>query len=151
MILPSGALFGRRPADAPRALFDRITTLQSPGGRLFWLGAFVLVSGYVLFLFMGAFALLGIRGWNPGWWILGFAIFNLASSACSGLGKRRAMAALAVDLDATDCQMCLDCGYNLVGSDGSTVCPECGVAIDLREIQDTWRSLFPGTRREGAA
>ncbi|HPF39639.1 MAG TPA: hypothetical protein P5081_24235 [Phycisphaerae bacterium] len=141
----------KRPPNMPRALFDRITTFESPGVRLFWCGALVMQFGYVLYLILGAFSLLGIRGWAPGWWLLGFAIFNLASVACIGLGKRRAMAALAVDLDATDCMLCLDCGYNLVGSDGSVVCPECGVAIDRREIQETWRELFPGTRRDGAA
>lgn len=42
-------------------------------------------------------------------------------------------------LEASDYKLCPKCGYQLKGLAGKTCCPECGLELDVEEVESQWR------------
>ena len=81
----------------------------------------------------------------PRLWFIGALCLQMLSALLLWIGQRRVAVAFASELAASHGFMCLECGYSLVGSAKSDVCPECNVAIDLWSIRTTWYEWFPET------
>lgn len=46
---------------------------------------------------------------------------------------------LTQQLKASDFKLCPKCGYQLTGLAGKICCPECGLDLDVEEVESQWR------------
>lgn len=71
--------------------------------------------------------------WSSGGVVAGVLLWTVM-----GMRKRRFLRAVV----ALRFEVCLSCGYNLIGLPGAHQCPECGSAYDKERVSQTWRVWF---------
>ncbi len=76
-----------------------------------------------------------------------FLVMVAVTTVILNLLSRRAESAFQQELEAGDFLPCEICGYNLNALEDRNVCPECGIAFDNVELQNTWRAWVAKHRK----
>lgn len=130
-------LTGRRPRGVPGAFWAWCRSEHNPLALISKIANYVFLFGILYALMTAACFAVDIA--RP-WWIntlVGAPVFIIGCLGTS-VALTSCHARFLEHLRNSDYCLCLECGYILVPSSKSVICPECGHAYDVDLLRKTW-------------
>ena len=111
--------------------------------RHYWRGIIVSLLLFAIILATFPINLSKIAG--LGWSFVFLGLCGLSMPVLMYLALR-SHKRLVKRLESADFQLCPKCGYPLTGLTGKTCCPECGLELNVGQVESAWRRYRSITR-----
>jgi predicted RNA-binding Zn-ribbon protein involved in translation (DUF1610 family) len=140
-IIPLRVVFGRRPTGIPLGFWRQYVDGQSRDHWVFGVSVATILFNLAVMISIAGLLVFRRYVYWPGYALSMFV--SMASLFVFTRMRRRIKRDFVKRLVESDACVCLECGYSLLGSATSHVCPECGVEFDLAATIRRWHSVFP--------